>query len=139
MNSIIASLLVTAALYSLPQPSYPDVYFVEPFQMKTTAYCQGYKTCTGDDVRYGICAVKKSWVGKTAILYEVSDDGSIGDMLGVWECLDTGFGSDSDGDGVGSIQEGKVIDIYFPTFDECKEWMKKTNGKVYVQLMDAVG
>lgn len=76
---------------------------------------------------------------KTAILYEVSDDGSIGDMLGVWECLDTGFGSDSDGDGVGSIQEGKVIDIYFPTFDECKEWMKKTNGKVYVQLMDAVG
>lgn len=139
MVNLLASLLVTAALYSLPQPTYSEREFIEPFQMHTTAYYQGEITCTGAKVRYGICAVKKEWVGKTAILYTVSEDGSLGDQLGIWECIDTGFGGDADGNGIGSIQEGKVIDIYFPTLNECKDWMKKTNGKVYVQLMDAVG
>lgn len=62
-----------------------------------------------------------------------------GDFLGYWECLDTGFGGDADEDGVGSIEDGRVIDMYFPTLEECKNWMKLTGGKVYVQLIDAEG
>lgn len=113
--------------------------YVEPVPILTTAYCDGEVTCTGKKVRYGICAVKKEWIGKTALIYNREEDGTIGDLLGIYECLDTGFGADSDGDGIGSIQEGKVVDVYFPTLEECEEWMKKTNRKVYIQLFDAEG
>ena len=111
----------------------------EPFKMYTTAYHHGEITASGVPVRRGICAVKREWMGLTAIVYEYKPDGSMGDMIGIWECLDTGFGGDADGDGVGSIEAGKVIDMYFPTLEECQEWMKQTGGKVYVQLVDAEG
>ena len=110
----------------------------EPFKINTTAYCCGTTTCTGVPVREGICAVKKEWIGKTALIYS-DNDGEIGELLGIYECLDTGFGADSNGDGIGSIQEGKLIDVYFPTYEKCKEWMKLTGGKVFVQLVDAEG
>ena len=110
----------------------------EPFKINTTAYCCGTTTCTGVPVREGICAVEKEWIGKTALIY-ANNDGEIGELLGIYECLDTGFGADSDGDGIGSIQEGKLIDVYFPTYEQCKEWMKLTGEKVYVQLVDAEG
>lgn len=111
----------------------------EPFKMYTTAYHYGEITASGVPVRRGICAVKREWMGLTAIVYAYNPDGSIGDLLGYWECLDTGFGGDADGDGVGSIEAGKVIDMYFPTLKECRDWMKLTGGKVYVQLVDAEG
>lgn len=111
----------------------------EPFKMYTTAYHYGEITASGVPVRRGICAVKREWMGLTAIVYAYNPDGSIGDLLGYWECLDTGFGGDADGDGVGSIEAGKVIDMYFPTLEECQAWMEQTGGKVYVQLVDAEG
>ena len=111
----------------------------EPFKMYTTAYHHGEITASSVPVRRGICAVKREWMGLTAIVYEYKPDGSMGDMIGIWECLDTGFGGDADGDGVGSIESGKVIDMYFPTLEECRDWMKQTGGKVYVQLVDAEG
>ena len=111
----------------------------EPFKMYTTAYHHGEITASGVPVRRGICAVKREWMGLTAIVYEYKPDGSMGDMIGIWECLDTGFGGDADGDGVGSIESGKVIDMYFPTLEECRDWMEQTGGKVYVQLVDAEG
>ena len=111
----------------------------ELFKMYTTAYHYGTITASGTPVRKGICAVKREWMGLTAIVYECNPDGSIGDLLGYWECLDTGFGGDADGDGIGSIESGKVIDMYFPTLEECRDWMKLTGGKVYVQLIDAEG
>lgn len=111
----------------------------EPFKMYTTAYHYGEITASGVPVRKGICAVKREWMGLTAVVYECREDGSRGELLGYWECLDTGFGGDADGDGVGSIEAGKVIDMYFPTLEECQEWMEQTGGKVYVQLVDAEG
>lgn len=107
-------------------------------RMHTTAYCTGSVTCTGVPVRYGICAVKKEWVGKIAVVY-ADNDGVPGELLGIWECLDTGKGADSDGDGIGAIQEGKVIDMYYPTYEECVEHMKITGGRVWVQFLDAKG
>ncbi len=111
----------------------------EPFKMYTTAYHHGEITASGVPVRRGICAVKREWMGLTAVVYAYNPDGSIGDLLGYWECLDTGFGGDADGDGVGSIEAGKVIDMYFSTLEECQEWMEQTGGKVYVQFVDAEG
>lgn len=111
----------------------------EPFQIMTTGYCYGDITASGTKPRLGICAVKKEWIGKTAIVWECDDDGTRGEFLGYWECLDTGFGADSDNDGIGSIQEGRVVDMYFPTLEGVQEWMELTGGKVYIQLIDAEG
>lgn len=111
----------------------------EAFQILTTAYCHGRVTATGREPRRGICAVREEWVGKTALVWECKDSDAMGEFLGFWECLDTGFGADSDGDGIGSIQEGRVIDMYFPTQEEVQGWMEITGGRVYVQLIDAEG
>jgi len=112
--------------------------FPEVFAIETTAYCQGEITASGTKVRYGICAVKEEWMGLTAIVYS-NEDGKPMELLGIFECLDTGFGRDKDGDGVGTIEEGKCIDIYFPTLEECYEWMELTDGKCFIQLVDAKG
>lgn len=111
----------------------------EVFPILTSGYCHGRVTATGTEPRRGICAVRKEWIGKTALVWECKDSDTMGEFLGYWECLDTGFGADSDGDGIGSIQEGRVIDMYFPTPEEVQEWMKITGGRVYVQLIDAEG
>lgn len=111
----------------------------EAFPILTTAYCHGRVTATGSELRQGICAVRKEWIGKTALVWECKDSDTMGEFLGFWECLDTGFGADLDGDGMGSIQEGRVIDMYFPTSEEVQEWMEITGGRVYVMLIDAEG
>ena len=109
------------------------------FMVMTTGYCHGTITATGTKPREGICAVRREWIGKTALVWEYGADGTQGEFLGYWECLDTGFGADSDGDGIGSIEEGKVIDMYFPTEEQVADWMELTGGKVYIQLIDAEG
>ena len=111
----------------------------EVFRILTTGYCHGEVTATGVKPREGICAVRSEWIGKTALVWKCNKDGMQGEFLGFWECLDTGFGADSDGDGIGSIQEGKVVDMYFPTMEQVTEWMELTGGRVYIQLLDAEG
>lgn len=104
-------------------------------KINTTAYCTGTITATGKEPRIGICAGKKEWLGKLIFVFE-DDNGKPGKFIGYWECEDTGFGSDKDGDGIGTIQEGKVIDMYFPTYEECVEWMKLTKGKIYIEIRE---
>lgn len=111
----------------------------EVFRVLTTGYCHGDITATGTAPREGICAVRSEWMGKTALVWQCNDDGTQGDFLGFWECLDTGFGADSDGDGIGSIQEGRVVDMYFPTMEQVAGWMELTGGRIYIQLVDAEG
>lgn len=111
----------------------------EIFPILTTAYCHGTITATGRVPRRGVCAVREEWIGKTVLVWECTDSNTMGEFLGIWECLDTGFGADSDDDGIGSIQEGRVIDMYFPTKEEVQEWMEITGGRVYVQMVDAEG
>lgn len=103
--------------------------------MSTTAYCTGTTTASGTPVRYGVAAVDKGHMGQLAIVYARTPEGP-GEVLGIFECEDTGKGADSDGDGVGAIEAGWVIDIYFPTLEECKAWMALTGGKVYVQYIE---
>lgn len=143
---ILALICAAAVLWtSLPVKAEEDAQRIqsaeagEAFPIMTTAYCHGKVTATGQAVRPGICAVREEWIGKTALVWKCENSDSIGEFLGFWECLDTGFGADSDGDGMGSIQEGRVIDMYFPTQEGVQEWMETTGGRVYVQLIDAEG
>ena len=111
----------------------------DPFEMLTTAYCMGEVTASGAKARYGIAAAMREWMGLTAIVYSRDDDGSLGVVLGHFEILDTGKGGDKFNTGMGAIERGEVIDIYFPALDGCREWMELTGGKVWIQLVDAKG
>lgn len=145
-RKITALLLATAMLWtSLPVRAQEDAERIrlaeegQVIRMFTTVYHHGETTAAGRRVRRGICAVRREWIGKTALVWKRGDSDTMGEFLGIWECLDTGLGADSDGDGMGSIQEGRAIDMYFPTQEEVDEWMETTGGRVYVQLVDAEG
>ena len=125
----------------------------EPVQMLTTAYIHGEVCCRGEKPRRGIVAAAPEWYGMACVIYtaeELPDGGGyqIGDYLGIWEVLDTGYGS-STGDGIpskvrdsgsrGTIETGKCIDVWCATMAEAKDWMEKTGGRCFVQIIPAEG
>lgn len=103
-----------------------------------TAYIgESEYTCTGDKVREGICGGCKAYLGKTIILYQRLPNDEVGQILGIWECLDTGTGTEG-------FQQGRVIDVYKPTLEECQEFMNliytnNAKGKVWIQVVEAQG
>lgn len=141
MRRKIAALSLAAAVVvtSLPVNAQEDkerIRLVEEgqvFRMLITAYHRGTATVTGQRSRQGICAVWEERVGKTALVWECTDDDEMGEFLGIWECSDTGFGADFDGDGIGGIQEGRVIDMYFPTQGEVEE-RAGFSGDTYIKV-----
>lgn len=120
--------------------------------MQTTAYYHGSITYSGERVREGIAAGKEEWIGEAAVIYEAipQDDGyEAGELLGVYEIQDIGYGKSS-GDGIpskvrcdkdsrGTIERGECLDIYRESYDRCVDWMKQTGGVVYVQIIPADG
>lgn len=98
----------------------------EMFCVEATAYCTGATTATGCKVRQGIIAGKPEWFGKVAAVYEC-DNGNIGQFIGYYECLDTGGEA---------IKNGKVIDIYNPSYEWCLQFGRQ---KVFIHLIDGEG
>lgn len=94
-------------------------------------------TCTGDEVREGICGGCRDYLGKTIILYQRLPDNSVGDMIGIYECLDTGTGTQG-------FQEGRVIDVWKSDKEAIQEfadliYSNGCQGKVWIQVIDAEG
>lgn len=83
LNNFIGIGLSIALSLTYPINTYADDVPTEPFPILTTAYCVGKITYSGAPVREGICAVKKEWIGKTALIY-TNNNGEIG---GCWEYL----------------------------------------------------
>lgn len=104
-----------------------DNPYGSPFKIESTAYCYGEITASGQAVREGIAAGRKDWIGLTAIVY-TDDNGEVGELLGIYEILDTG--------GDYRIKEGKCIDIYMMDKQDCIEWGRRN---VWIQLVDAKG
>lgn len=94
--------------------------------MTATAYCIDGTTASGSHTRRGIAASKPEWIGLTAMVYK-NNHGMPGDFLGYYEIKDTGGEN---------IRSGKVIDLWFPTYDECIQFGRK---KVLVVLVKGVG
>lgn len=127
-------------------------YGVRPTLMHTTGYCEGTHGSHGDRMREGYCAASPEDYGCAAIIYEaiLQEDGSyeIGDYLDTLEIRDTGYGY-STGEGVshirpdkkhaGTIETGLHIDVYRNNLSRCWEWMKKTKGFVFVEIIPAKG
>ena len=122
---IIASTIVI--LFGMKIDSKAKEPFVEPMEMSATAYCDNGITASVEYVRLGICAAKREWIGKTAIVYS-QEDGVPTGVIGIYEIKDTG--------GHKLIKAGKCVDIYMERYDQCKQFGRK---KVLVQIIDAKG
>lgn len=131
MKKKITALTLAAAMlfqWTSPPVRAVETYPEEPFLIESTAYCHGEITADGSKVRPGIAAAKKEWMGLTAILYEVKEDGTIGAVIGYYEIKDTG--------GDYRIKDGTCIDIYMPEEEDCIRYGRQ---QVYIQLVYAVG
>lgn len=125
-----------AAIFLTGFTSCPD----EPELIKgyATAYQSENDTCyRGDPVHEGVCGGCKAYYGKTIVLYQRLPNDEIGEIIGIYECLDWGPATQA-------FQEGRVIDVYKPTIEECKKFMKRIyeddcQGRVFIQIINAEG
>lgn len=137
MKKRILSVVILIVMCLIGSTSYADE---QPTLVKgyATAYIgESEYTCTGDRVREGICGGCKEYLGKTIILYQRLPDDEVGQILGIWECLDTGTGTEG-------FQQGRVIDVYKPNIEECQKFMdliytNNAQGKVWIQIVEATG
>lgn len=93
-------------------------------------------TYTGKPVHKGICGGCQAYIGKTIILYQRLPGDEIGQIIGIYECEDTGPGTDG-------FREGRVIDVWMPE-DECQDFMNllytnNAKGRVFLQVLEADG
>lgn len=112
----------------------PGYYEFEPYPgaiekyIEATAYCYGNTTCTGKPVREGIAAMSKRYLGMTAIVYELDENGQPFEYIGIYEIEDTG--------GDERIRNGNCIDIFMDSYDEAINFGRK---QVVVYLIEAKG
>lgn len=103
----------------------------EPFIVECTAYCDDGVTASGKPTIEGqTLEGAREWIGCMAMLYEVDEDGSIGDFIGIYELSDTGYGKDGD------IPRGETVDIFMKEEAACVEWGRRD---VYVQIIRGEG
>lgn len=120
--------------------------YIVRYEVKANELIKGYVTVytskpneitsTGNKVREGICASSKEYEGKTIIVYQRMPDNSIGDVLGIYECLDTG--------GTKGIKEGIVVDVWKPDNESKDEFINRSyendcEGKIWIQVLDSNG
>ena len=127
------SAIVLILMCSIGFTSYADT---EPTLIKgfATAYNgPSDHTYTGKPVHEGICGGCEAYIGKTIILYQRLPGDQIGEVIGIYECEDTGPGTDG-------FREGRVIDVYKPTLEDCQRFMEliytnNAKGKVWIQVI----
>lgn len=117
----------------------------------TTGYCHGSHGSHGDKMKVGYVAYTPESYGYCMEIYKAveTDEGyKLGDFIGLYEVKDTGYGRATgsgksavraDKNSRGTIEAGLSVDAYHPTLAECKEWMKETNGMIFIQLIPAKG
>lgn len=120
----IAMIIVSVFCLSVP------VHAKEPELKKSWLTCYlptGNPTASGVMPRRGIMAGKREWLGKTALIYERDGD-KVGDLIGIFEILDTGTGKG------GAIKEGRAVDIFCETESDIIP-----TQKIWIQIVDAKG
>ena len=97
---------------------------IECRKMTLTSYLPtGNATASGVMPYKGVAAAKREWLGKIAVVFERTEDDKSGELIGVYEILDTGQ--------TNGLKNGYVIDIFCESREECLP-----TQKVYVYLMD---
>lgn len=130
---IAATVMCLTGFTSLAHDEQPEL-----IKGHATAYRSDKEFCyRNDKVHEGVCGGCKAYYGKTIILYQRLPGDKIGDIIGIYECLDWGPGTKG-------FQEGRVIDVYKPNIEECKKFMKQVykddcDGNVWIQIIEADG
>lgn len=71
----------------------PAEPFIEPKLVEMTYYyTQVRRAQISKHPRYGVVAYSPEYIGYTAVIYSVSDNGTIGERIGYFEIYDTGYG-----------------------------------------------
>lgn len=131
---LVLVMLLLVLLYSLPVEA-AESSDLQLMRVTCYTYPPGSITASGCEVREGIVAAKKEWMGALVILYDTDMN-----FIGYFEVKDTGFGIDKDGDGVGSIQDGTSLDVFRSSLDRCHEWMERYGDYCYAKIIpDAKG
>lgn len=105
-------------------------------KIRATCYCEHGLTYSGQYTREGIIAGRKEDIGDVAAIYEVAEDGSVGDFIGYFEVLDCGAGFDTDGDGRGdSTIKGQTVDVFRSDMDGVNKWIKRYGDYVYIVII----
>ena len=147
MLELIATLVIIAVMvvasnsdsYSA-QPIRDWTYYQTPQPVRCTCYIEHGITASGIQTRNGIIAGRKEWLGMAAVLYEIKEDGTLGDFIGYYEFCDTGAGIDTDNDGIGdTIESGNSVDVWQPNMKSAIAWTKEHGDYVYMQIVPAVG
>jgi 3D (Asp-Asp-Asp) domain-containing protein len=129
----------TASATLIEHPTRAESFYKEPAIVRCTCYIDRGTMASGQQTRMGAIAGRKEWLGKVAALYRI-EDGKIGTFLGYYEFLDTGAGMDSDGDGYGdTIRNGYSVDVWMPSIEDAKNWIKSNGDYVYMQIIDGEG
>lgn len=134
MKKRILSILLVIGMCSIGFTSYADD---QPTLIK--GYATAYNgptdtTCTGETVHKGICGGCSEYLGKTIILYQRLPGDEIGQILGIYECLDTGDSTDA-------FREGRLIDVWCEDLEACQSFMDRVyedgcKGRVYIQIIE---
>lgn len=101
--------------------------------------CTGYDdvgyTKSGEWAREGVIAGKEEWLHKKCKLYKINKDGSVGELIGEYTFLDTGYGiKTKTANGIeGSIKIGQSVDVWHPSEASIWEWMDKYGDYVYME------
>lgn len=150
-RNIVLELISTVVLISVlviavhstahsAQPIRDWTYYKMPQAVRCTCYIDRGTTASGIQTREGIIAGRKEWLGMAAVLYEVKEDGTLGDFIGYYEFCDTGAGMDTDGDGKGdTIKTGNSVDVWQPSMQNARNWIKEHGDYVYMQIVPGVG
>ena len=150
-RNIVLELITTAILIAVmvavvnsnsysAQPIRDWTYYKMPQPVRCTCYIDRGTTASGRQTRNGIIAGRKERLGMAAVLYEVKEDGMLGDFIGYYEFCDTGAGIDTDGDGNGdTIRTGNSVDVWQPNMKSARNWVKEHGDYVYMQIVPAVG
>lgn len=69
----------------------------------------------------------------TAIVYSVTEDGDIGELIGYFEIYDTGYGEYDEitDNGEGTITNGNTIDIFRDSHSRGRDFISKYGDKCY--------
>lgn len=144
--SIIAfsAAVLMCSIKAEARKSHIDFYEGDPFQepqkIRCTCYCEHGGTASGKKTRYGIIAAKSEWMGCTIELNRVNEDGSVGELIGLFEVADTGAGMDTDGDGKGdSILIGQSVDVWVASLSDAYEWRDTYGDYVFFKIFKAKG
>lgn len=103
----------------------------EYIEVESTAYYNRYNNYCADGTwpEPGVLAGKREWLGKSVELYD-----SEYNYMGTYTFHDVGYGQSTgwgsssllEGRSVGTIEAGQCIDIFMNTYDECKEYGRRT-------------